>query len=114
MLRLGGCALAAEKPIAPCKALAKLEASLDAKTHAAPLTEGQFHFIEGVYVGSPMTPDGLPPGAGALIITHDGDAGGLIVWTRGALACAPSPVNDKLLNLMQAVKTGQGEDADSL
>ena len=61
-----GTALAADKAPSPCKPLAKLWADFDAKTHFTTLTPGQFHFVEGIYVGSPTTPDGLPPGDGAL------------------------------------------------
>jgi hypothetical protein len=32
-------------------------------SHFSPLSPGQFHFVEGVDVGSPSTPEGLPPGA---------------------------------------------------
>jgi len=70
--------------------------------------------IEGVYVGSPSTPDGLPPGNGAILVTHDGDKDGIVIWTRGALACAPIPVNEKLIKLLVSVKTGEGEDEESL
>jgi hypothetical protein len=33
---------------APCKALVKLRADFDAKTHWTQLSPGQFHFVEGV------------------------------------------------------------------
>ena len=115
-LTFGGVARTAEGPSghAQCKPLAKLKTEFDAKTHAVPLTAGQFHFIEGVYVGSPSTPDGLPPGNGAILVTHDGDKDGIVIWTRGALACAPIPVNEKLIKLLVSVKTGEGEDEESL
>jgi hypothetical protein len=107
-LAFGGAAHAAEGQIAHahCKALAKLEAEFDAKTHVVQLTAGQFHFVEGVYAGSPNTPDGLPPGDGALLVSHDGDKDGIIVWTRGALACAPISVNERLIRLIVGIKTG--------
>ena len=81
-------------------------ADFDAKTHFAPLTPGQFHFSEGLYVGSPTTPEGLPPGDGALLATHDGDKGGVIIWTRGPLACSPIAINEKLVKLISDIKTG--------
>jgi hypothetical protein len=89
-----------------CKALVKLKADFDEHTHFTQLSPGQFHFIEGIYVGSPSTPEGLPPGDGALLATHDGDRDGVIVWTRGTLACAPLPIPEKLIKLMGAIKTG--------
>ena len=91
-------ALAAYKtPSSQCSLLAKLWADFDARTHFTALTPGQFHFTEGLYVGSPTTPDGLPPGDGALLATHDGAKNGIIIWTRGPLACAPIPINEKLI-----------------
>lgn len=107
-LAFGGAAHAAERQSvhAQCKALAKLKADFDAKTHVVQLTAGQFHFVEGLYVGSPSTPDGLPPGDGALLVSHDGDKDGIIVWTRGQLACAPIPVNERLIKLIASIKTG--------
>jgi hypothetical protein len=90
----------------PCKPLAKLLADFDTKTHFAALTPGQFHFAEGLYVASPITPDGLPPGNGALLATHDGVHGGIVIWTRGPLACSPIPINEKLMKLFSSIKTG--------
>jgi hypothetical protein len=104
---IGGTALAADKtPSPPCKPLGKLWADFDAKTHFTALTPGQFHFVEGLYVGSPTTPEGLPPGDGALLATHDDAKNGIIIWTRGPLACAPIPINEKLVKLIVNVKTG--------
>jgi hypothetical protein len=115
-LVFGGAAHAAEERGAhvQCKAFAKIKAEFDAQTHAVPLTSGQFHFIAGVYVGSPSTPDGMPPGDGAILVTHDGAKDGIVIWTRGPLACAPIPVNEKLIKLLASVRTGDGEDGDSL
>jgi hypothetical protein len=102
-----GPALAGDrKPSLPCKPLDKLRAELDSKTRLTKLTPGQFHFVEGLYVGSPMTPDGLPPGDSALLATHDGAKNGIIIWTRGRLACAPISVSEKLINLIASIKTG--------
>lgn len=102
-----GAALAADKtPPPPCKPLARLWVDFDAKTHFTALTPGQFHFVEGVYVGSPTTPDGLPPGDGAMLATHDGASNGVIIWTRGPLACGPIQISEKLIKLIAAIKTG--------
>jgi hypothetical protein len=102
-----GAALAADKTLSPpCKPLAKLWADFDAKTHFTALTPGQFHFVEGVYVGAPTTPDGLPPGDGAMLATHDGAPNGVIIWTRGPLACGPIQITEKLIKLIAAIKTG--------
>ena len=102
-----GTALAADKtPSPPCKPLARLWVDFDAKTHFTALTPGQFHFVEGVYVGSPRTPDGLPPGDCAVLATRDGAANGVIIWTRGPLACGPIQISEKLIKLIAAIKTG--------
>jgi hypothetical protein len=104
---IGAVVLAADgKPAPACKPLAKLWAEFDSKTHFTTLTPGQFHFVEGLYVGSPTTPDGLPPGDSALLATHDGAKSGIIIWIRGALACAPIPINERLINLIASIKTG--------
>lgn len=103
----GSAALAANGKLSPlCKPLAKLLIEFDSRTHFMTLTPGQFHFVEGLYVGSPTTPDGLPPGDGALLATHYGSKDGIIIWTRGPLACAPIPINEKLINLIANIKTG--------
>lgn len=115
LLPLGMRAAAAQDaPKAPaphCMAIVKLKADFDAHTRFTALTPGQFHFVEGVYVGSPITPEGLPPGDGAVLAQHDGDKDGVIVWTRGALACMPLPIPEKLIKLIGLIKTG-ALDAD--
>ena len=122
---LCGPALAAERtppvPKPHCGPLADLKASGSFTV----LTPGQFHFAEGVYVASPLTPPGgLPPGDGGLLIDYgNGKAG--VVWTRGKTFCItifvtdaehhqgaymPMPVDAKM---MAAIKTGVGEVAPS-
>ena len=101
-----GAALATEKTPSPCRQLARLRAEFDAKTRFTALTPGQFHFVEGLYVGSPSTPEGLPPGDGALLATHDGANNGILIWTHGPLACAPIPITEKLMKLIAGIKTG--------
>ena len=105
-----GGAREAHTPKVLCKALDKIKASFDAKTtHWTQLTPAQFHFIEGVYVGSPTTPEGPPPGDGAILAQRDGDNNGVIVWTRGPLACAPVPIPEKLVKMLTGVKGGPQE-----
>ncbi len=107
--------IAAGAPKPPCKALAKLKSDFDAHTHWTALSPGQFHFVEGVYVGSPSTPEGLPPGDGALLAQHDGEKDGVIVWTRGPLACMPLPIPEKLIKIISSIKTGAlDDDGDEL
>jgi hypothetical protein len=90
---------------AQCMALAAMKAKLKAMTWT-PLTAGQFHFMEGVYVGSPATPEGLPPGDGAELVQAPGEKDGVIVWTRGKRACVAMPVPAKLIELMGALDSG--------
>ncbi len=120
-LALGGPALAAERAPTPppphCGRIAELKSS----GNFTVLTPGQFHFAEGIYVASPLTPPGgLPPGDGGLLIDYgNGKAG--VVWTRGATFCItifvinaerhqgaymPMPVDAKM---MATIKTGVGE-----
>jgi hypothetical protein len=106
-LAYGGSAVAAPKPPAPiCKSLAKLKTETASGAHFIVLSTGQFHFSEGLWVGSPTTPDGLPPGDGAVLVSHDGTPGAMLVWTRGSLACSPIVVPDKLIKIIQGIKTG--------
>lgn len=109
-----------------CQPLSDLKAALkDAKFTT--LTAGQFHFMAGLYVGSPITPPGgLPPGNGAVLI--EGPGGSLIVWTRGAKhgpeACItpivvdveqhkamymPMPITPELLAMLRSIKSGKDE-----
>jgi hypothetical protein len=109
-------------PAPHCETIDAMKASLkDAKFSA--LSPGQFHFMAGVYVASPITPPGgMPPGDGALLIEMKNKAA--LVWTRGKQACiteividseqhlaayVPLPIDPKLLALLRSVKTGADE-----
>ena len=101
------------KLVLDCMPLAKFlkdnKAAGDTQTD---LTPGQYHFMVGVYVGLPFTPDGLPPGDGATIVSKGEHV--FVVWTRDKkLACNPMPVTAKLLVLMAKLKAG-GDNADTL
>ncbi len=94
-----------------CKTIEKMKADFDdGKVHFSTLSPGQFHFVEGVYVGSPSTPEGLPPGDGVMLVTHEGDKDGVLVWTRGSLACGPLPIPAKLIEYIKQIKTGALDD----
>jgi hypothetical protein len=106
---------AGPKPPAPvCAPLDKLKAGGGGKAHFVALTAGQFHFMQGVYVAAPNTPPGLPPGDGALLVTHDGDKDGVILWTRGKNGCSPIPVPDELIKILNTIKTGVDETLPDL
>jgi hypothetical protein len=127
MLALGGdAAIAAGReqaiPAPHCEEINALKASIkDAKFTT--LSPGQFHFMAGVYVASPITPPGgMPPGDGALLIEIKDKAA--IVWTRGKQACitqividierhiaayVPLPVEARLLSILRSIKTGPDE-----
>ncbi len=74
------------------------------------LSLGEFHFLQGVYVGLPMTPQGLPPGDGALLATIKGD-NSIVIWTNKAAgtACSPRPVAQPIIDLMGKINTGPGD-----
>lgn len=121
-LAFGGSALAAEPPVFKprCEPLAKFTAEhKDAKF--TKLSVGQFHFLEGFYVSSPITPEGVPPGDGALLAEIDSHPG--IVWTRGRQACItiiaigsghgaymPMPISAGQLAALKSVHTGKFEE----
>lgn len=92
----------------PCMGLDGLKKKMGPTVHWTELTKGQYHFMQGIYVMNPETPKGLPPGDAALLATKDGDASGIVVWTRETLACSPAmPIPDALIKLMDQVKTGK-------
>lgn len=106
---LASSAVAAESP--RCGSLEKAQKAAGKDTAIAPLTPAQFHFLQGVYVLNPTTPDGLPPGDGALLLTRDNSDEGLILWTLGPLVCEPMPAPKKLMDYLARVKTGADGDA---
>ena len=99
-----------------CMPLARfLQNNKEAGDQVINLSPGQFHFMVGVYVGSPSTPEGLPPGDGAILVSRPrfGDHA-FVVWTRDKkLACNPLEVPAKLLQLMADLKAGR-DNADTL
>ena len=64
----------------------------------------------------PTTPVGLPPGDGALILTRDHGEEGMVLWTRGVLACDPLPIShaSKLMKVLAEVKAGSNDEGDGL
>jgi hypothetical protein len=99
-----------------CTSLEKAQKAAGKDTTITALTRAQFHFLQGMYVAMPTTPEGLPPGDGALILTRDDSDEGIIIWTRGILACEPLPVGrvDKLRKILGEVKAGAVADGDDL
>jgi hypothetical protein len=91
-----------------CISLQKAQKAAGKDTTITALTPAQFHFLQGMYVALPSTPEGLPPGDGALILTRDKNEAGLILWTRGPLACDPLPIGEatKLMKILADVKAG--------
>jgi hypothetical protein len=99
-----------------CTSIEKAQKAAGRDTTITALNGAQFHFLQGMYVASPTTPDGLPPGDGALILTRDRGEDALILWTRGVLACAPTPIGHaaKLLKMLAAVKAGATSEGEEL
>jgi hypothetical protein len=102
-----GSALAADGP--HCLSIKEVQMAVGKDTTVAPLTPAQFHFLQGVYVVLPNTPDGLPPADGALLLTKDRGGDGLVIWTLGALVCEPMPAPEKLMKYLAAVKAGEAK-----
>ncbi len=97
-----------------CTALEKVQQAAGEATTVSPLTDAQFHFLQGVYATLPFTPAGLPPGDGALLLTKDKGGDGLIIWTLGPLACDPLPAPEAIQKLLAEVKTGRADDGQGL
>lgn len=121
----GGAAHAAETapPVSPvCMPLEKFKATLDAKTKFKTATIGQFHVFEGIYIGNPHTPEGLPPGDGVLMATppppHGQPAATLIAWTQhsGKDVCGGPRqtlvVPSDTLAVILGINTGKDEISD--
>lgn len=106
-----------------CEPITKIkEAAKEAKFTT--MTAGQVHFLEGLYVASPITPPGgLPPGNGALLMEVKGKFTG-VIWTRGKEGCItpivadqqshqaiymPMPLTPELLAMLEKIKTGRDE-----
>jgi hypothetical protein len=77
------------------------------------LTIGQFHFFEGVWATSPLTPEGLPPGDGGLMAYNrgQGPSTAFILITRGDEICGvfPMRIGEIMLKLLDEIKDGPGE-----
>jgi hypothetical protein len=70
-----------------------------------------YHFLEGAYADNPYTPQGLPPGDGALLATAKGQDGGQVLWTKKDLVCGSMAVAKTLLAALRGVKD---DDKDEL
>ena len=69
------------------------------------LTPAQWQFLRGVYVLNPNTPAGPPFGDKAVLVQADGEAGGLVSFIDGEMACTPMPIPEPLLIIVQGVAT---------
>jgi hypothetical protein len=114
LIASGSGVYAAEAP--HCMSLAKAQKEAGKGTTVMALSPAQFHFMQGMYVALPTTPEGLPPGDGALILTRDKGEQGLILWTRGVLACDPTPIGHpaELMKILADVKAGAASEGDGL
>jgi hypothetical protein len=70
------------------------------------LTPGQFHFIEGFWVGFPSTPPGPPPGDHGVLAHMKGDKGSAVIILKGAKICSVLPVTPEVVKMLNDVKTG--------
>ena len=90
-----------------------------AKTYVGPdakivhVSEAQYHFLQGFYIGTPTTEAGLPPGDGAIVFTKppaampENDA--LILWTTFDMVCGHLAVRHELVEIMQTIRDGAGD-----
>jgi hypothetical protein len=126
-LALGGSASAAERGLPPiiaptCAPLEKFKANFAPKTKFSMATIGEFHVLKGVYLANPKTPEGNPPGDGALIVTppvpHGQMAVDFITWTRNGgkdVCAAPNQVlaiPASVMVFIAQTETGKDETAD--
>ena len=112
----------AQAPSPACAPIEKFKAAFDDKTKFSAATIGEYHVLKGVYLGSPKTPEGNPPGDGALIVTHPAPHGqqavAMIAWTRngGKDVCAGANqvlmIPASVMALIAQTETGSGETAD--
>jgi hypothetical protein len=119
----GGAAFAAGERASDCQPIARFKAEVSKNMPGARFTAmsvGQYHFVQGLYVGLPSTAEGLPPGDGALL--SESESGSGIAFTRGGnLVCmfktraggeAPGiPITPGLVAVIKAVRTGKLEEA---
>lgn len=92
-----------------CTSLAKIKADFDKAdkgTRFTRLTPGQFNFARGGYIATPPIDGKLPEGDAAVLATHAGQKGGVILWLKGQMVCLPTPVPQEFINAMKGVKTG--------
>lgn len=89
-----------------CVPLAKLKMQFDKETRFTKLTPGQTNFARGGYIATPPVNGKPPAGDTAMLATHDGERGGVILWMRGSLVCEPTPIPQAFLDAMKGVKTG--------
>ena len=64
-------------------------------------------FLRGIYAMSPSTPPGLPYGDEAVLAQVPGDAGGVVFFIDGDLACTPMPVPHELIVMLLNVEAGK-------
>ena len=69
------------------------------------LTPEQWQSLRGIYAVNSDSPPGLPYGDKAVLAQVDGDAGGLVFFIDGNMACTPMQIPHELLALMQDVAT---------
>jgi hypothetical protein len=100
-------ALACAPAFADCVTLEKVQKKEPGAT-MTPLSDAEFHFLQGIYALNPATPPGLPPGAGAMLMKEKGKKGGLVFWVSGTLVCDPMNIPNEILEMLHEVKAGKG------
>ena len=69
-----------------------------------PLTPGQFHFLQGVYVMTPPLDGKLPPASGAALMESP-DGKFTLFYKKGGLLCGGEPFPEALVKAMGHINT---------
>ena len=89
----------------------KMQAEVEAQGGRwSEMSIGQYHFLEGIYAMNPLTPEGLPPGTGAVFASDVEGKKGMIFWKKGSMVCSPMPAPEVLMDLVKQIATGKGEE----
>lgn len=98
------------KPRPVCETLAKVKTEFPEGATFTKLTPGQYNFARGVYVISPDTQPGLPPGKSALLVMPKGSKNGALIWMDNDKACNPMLAPEMLIKMIMEIVTGPTDE----
>ena len=76
--------------------------------HWSDLTEGQFHFMQGLYVANPKTPPGLPRGTSAVLVEVEGIKGATGFFVEDDAVCSFAIFDEDTLKIFREVGKEEG------